>query len=362
VVASGVAATWLSGPAFASPGPMLIATKTIVTGAAQQPNDSLGAVLKVTVQVTAEGGPSAPVGDVIVNAGPSNNCAASVTGPANSRVSTGSCEVHNLADQTYNVTATYKGSGNWSGSSTGSNDEVALGAAPAITSGTPAEKAVPGENYRFTFSASGSPAPTYTLGANAPSWLGINGSTGQVSGTVPSRVGQFSYSVIASNAAGTATAGPYTVVVTSANSQSDVVTGLSCSRSVAIGGSGSCTLTVTNDGASTATGIRADITLPRQLSVRNCGHGWGWGWFTGRSGGCSLNGHTATWQIGSLAAGASKSETLRFTAGQGGYSWGFGRSHSVNRVTVRAAASLWSQPTSHSHTTVVIHPRLGWIW
>jgi Domain of unknown function DUF11/Putative Ig domain len=357
-----MAATWLSGTAFASPGPMLIATKTVVTGTAQQPNDSLGAVLKVTVQVTAVGGSSAPVGDVIVNAGPSNNCAASVSGPSGSTVSTGSCEVHNLSDQTYNVTATYRGSGNWSASSTTSNDEVTLDAAPAITSGTPAEKATGGEDYQFTFSASGSPAPTYKLGANAPGWLSINGSTGAVSGTVPSSIGQFTYSVIASNSVGTATAGPYTVYVTSSNNQSDVVTQLSCSHSVSIYNSGSCTLTVTNDGSSSATGITARIALPRQLSARSCGHGWGWGWFTGRAGGCSLKGNTATWQIGWLAAGASKSETLRFSARQGGYSWGFGNHHRFNRVTVWGSASLSSQSTSVSKATVVIYPRYGWFW
>jgi hypothetical protein len=371
VVVGGVAATMLASSALASsalasPGPMLIATQTVITGTSQQPNDSLGAVLKVNVQVTSKGGSSAPTGDVIVNAGPSNNCAAAVSGPLGSTVSTGSCEVHNLADQTYGVYGAYRGSGNWSASSTGKTQvTLSSNTAPAITSSTPPEKATVGEDYQFTFSASGNPAPAYKLDANAPSWLSINGSTGAVSGTVPwaLRGSEFTYSVIASNSVGTATAGPYTVDVTrSGHSQSDVVSSLTCSGSVTIGRTGSCTLTVTNDGSSTASGVTAAIALPSQLSARSCGHSSGWGWLTGRNGGCTLGGNTATWQIGSLAAGASKAEKVTFTAKQGGYASGFGHHHRWNSVTVRGFADTASQSASKSKATVVIHPRSGWFW
>jgi hypothetical protein len=344
---------------------MLIATKTVVTGSSQQPNDSLGAVLKVSVQVTAQGGSSAPAGDVIVNAGPSNNCAAAVSGPANSKVSTGSCEVHNLADQTYSVYAAYRGSGSWSASKTSSDTQVTLtsNVAPAITSGTPAEKATAGEWYDATIAASGTPTPTYKLDPNAPSWLSINSTTGAVSGRVPHSLSgnQFTYSVIASNSVGNATAGPYTVSVTGTR-QSDVVSSLSCSKSVTIGRSGSCTLTVKNDGSRTASGVTAVIALPSRLSASYCGHGWGWGWLTGHSGGCTLSHNTAAWQLSSLAASASKSETLHFTAGQNGYPWGFGRSHHWNSVTVKGYADTSSQSPSTAKATVVIHPRSGWFW
>jgi hypothetical protein len=274
-VVGGVAASLLATSALASPGPMLIATKTVVTGSSQQANDSLGAVLQVDVQVTAEGGTTGPTGDVIVNAGPSNNCAASLTATAGSTVSTGSCDVHNLSDTTYSVYAAYRGSDNWSQSTTSSDTSVTL---------------------------------------------------------------------------------------TSSTSPTDVVSSLSCSKSVNIGGSGNCALTVTNDGSSTAAGVTAGIKLPSALSVRSCGRGGGWGWLTGRGGGCSVKGGTTSWNVGSLAAGAAKTEKLSFTANQGGYGSGYGHSHRWNSVTVKGAATTSSQSPSASKATVVIHPRSGWFW
>jgi hypothetical protein len=372
VVLGGVAATLLSTNALADPGPMLIATKTTIVGTPQQEaNDSLGAVLSVNVQVQALGGSTGPTGDVIVNAGPSNNCAASLTPTANSTVSTGSCEVHNLSDQTYSVYAQYRGSGNWSASKTDSSDSVTLtnnNKAPAITSGTPAEKASVGEDYQATISASGTPTPTYSLDKNAPSWLSINSTTGAVSGTVPSSLGgnTFTYSVIASNSVGNATAGPYTVAVAAPANATDVVSSLKCSKSVSIAGNGSCTLTVTNDGSSTASNITAEITLPSALTARSCGHsgGGGWGWIIsgGSNGGCSIGNSGASWSISSLAAGASKNVKLNFIAGAGGYGWGYGHHHSHNSVTVKGSATTSSQSPSVSKATVKVSPRWGWFW
>jgi|GEM_PF-3681964 len=275
VMAGGVAAGLMASPAFADPGPVLIATNTVVTNVAmsQQPNDPGSAMLTVHVSVTAKGGTSAPTGDVIISAG-SDNCAAAMTGPAASAVSTGSCNIANMANGTYAVSAAYQGADNWSGSSTANKTQVII----------------------------------------------------------------------------------------SMPSQTDVVSWLSCSKSVNIGGSGSCTLTVKNDGSSTATGITAEIALPSRLSARSCGHGWGWGPLTGHGGGCSLTGHAATWQIRSLTAGASRSETLRFTAGQNGYPWDFGRSHHSQDVTVHGSAVTASQRHSNSRANVMIHPRAGWFW
>jgi uncharacterized repeat protein (TIGR01451 family) len=252
---------------------MLIATKTVVTQTTQQANDSNGAVLQVDVQVTALGGSSAPGGKVIVNAGASNTCTAWLGNP-NGLASTGSCDVHGLADQTYDVWAKYQGAGNLSSSPTTANTQATL-----------------------------------------------TGST-----------------------------------------QSDVASSLSCSHSVTVGRSGKCTLTVTNNGSSTATGITASVTLPSRLSTRSCGHGWGWGWLSNRGGGCSLKGNTATWTISSLAAGASKAETLNFSASQNGYAYGYGHHHRWNSVTVWGSADTSSQSASNSKATVVIYPRSGWFW
>ncbi|MGO9196800.1 MAG: putative Ig domain-containing protein [Acidimicrobiales bacterium] len=67
--------------------------------------------------------------------------------------------------------------------------------------------------YYYQFGAYGVPTPTYKLGSGSPSWLGIDKTTGQVLGTLPSGVTTFSYSVVASNSTGSTTAGPFTVTV-----------------------------------------------------------------------------------------------------------------------------------------------------
>jgi Putative Ig domain len=67
--------------------------------------------------------------------------------------------------------------------------------------------------YAYVFAASGVPAPAYSLEPGAPSWLSINAGTGLVSGEFgPMERGfDFSYPVVATNAVGSVTAGPFTV-------------------------------------------------------------------------------------------------------------------------------------------------------
>jgi hypothetical protein len=86
--------------------------------------------------------------------------------------------------------------------------------APAFTAASPPLTVLAGQSYAYTFAASGFPAPSYSLGAGAPSWLSINASTGALSGTVPTNISSFSYSVTASDSVGNpATAGPFTITV-----------------------------------------------------------------------------------------------------------------------------------------------------
>ena len=66
-----------------------------------------------------------------------------------------------------------------------------------------------GTVYEAVFSAGAYPAASYAL-TSAPSWLSID-ANGNVFGTTPSGISSFSYSVTATNALGSATAGPYTV-------------------------------------------------------------------------------------------------------------------------------------------------------
>ena len=93
------------------------------------------------------------------------------------------------------------------------NFTLTVNQAPAFTAASPPLTVIAGQSYAYTFAARGFPAPA-TAGSGAPSWLSINASTGAVSGTVPTNISSFSYSVAASNSVGNpATAGPFTVSV-----------------------------------------------------------------------------------------------------------------------------------------------------
>ena len=87
-----------------------------------------------------------------------------------------------------------------------------LGETPAITSQAPPKDTTVGEPYSFTFAASGSPPPSFSLAnGQLPDGLGL-GPSGVLSGT-PTKAGTYTFSVTASNPAGTAVGGPYTITV-----------------------------------------------------------------------------------------------------------------------------------------------------
>ena len=145
--------------------------------------------------------------------------------------------------------------------------------APAFVMDSPPLTAVAGQAYDYTFEASGTPAPSYALASGAPSWLSVNASTGEVTGTPPSGTTSFSYTVTATNAAGSATAGPFTVTVTKASTNADISAALSCPAAMTVGGTGTCTLTVANAGPATASKVVAGILLPSALSEVSCTSG-----------------------------------------------------------------------------------------
>jgi uncharacterized repeat protein (TIGR01451 family) len=96
----------------------------------------------------------------------------------------------------------------------------------------------------------------------------------------------------------------YTAVPVS--NKADIRAGLSCPASLAVGQSGTCTLTVTNAGPALATRVVAGAVVPAALKVTGC------------SGGCSRSGGTLGWSLGSLPAGQSDPVTISVTAARAG--------------------------------------------
>jgi hypothetical protein len=88
----------------------------------------------------------------------------------------------------------------------------ATGTSPTFSHPSPPVTGTVNQPYTYSFVASGSPTPTYQLAPGAPTWLTIDPITGTVSGT-PTESGPQTFSVTATNSAGSATAGPFTVTV-----------------------------------------------------------------------------------------------------------------------------------------------------
>jgi len=84
--------------------------------------------------------------------------------------------------------------------------------APAFTAAAPALGALVGTPYTYAFVASGSPAPVLSVADGAlPTGLDLS-PTGELTGT-PTTPGDYTFSVTATNDAGSATAGPFTITV-----------------------------------------------------------------------------------------------------------------------------------------------------
>jgi uncharacterized repeat protein (TIGR01451 family) len=173
--------------------------------------------------------------------------------------------------------------------------------APSFVQASPPLTASKGTPYGYTFQASGTPAPTYSL-SGGPSWLSIDSTTGVVSGTPPNGT-TFTYSVVATSSAGSATAGPFTVAVTSpppASTRADVSVSLSCPRSAKVGVTTSCKVTVKNSGPATAKNVWVALALPYSLRLVSTSSGQSW-WH-----------NVVTWKTSSLSSRASKTFTVTF--------------------------------------------------
>jgi uncharacterized repeat protein (TIGR01451 family) len=183
---------------------------------------------------------------------------------------------------------------------------ITVNQAPAFVVDSPPLTATAGQPYDYTFAASGTPAPAYALASGAPSWLSVDASTGEVTGTPPAGTTSFSYTVTATNVAGEATAGPFAVTVTKASTNANISAVLRCPASMTAGSAATCTLTVANAGPAAASNVTAAIVLPSALSETSC------------SSGCTRHGNVYTWTQASLGDGASAQFSITVKASRAG--------------------------------------------
>jgi len=287
----------------------------------------------ISVQVSVTNAATLPDGFSVSGAG--SGCTGSVSagmfGMPASGSGTGHCFI-SVGAGTYSLTAVFESESSSPTSVTVGNPSPPPGGNAPVWSADSPSTSVDGQSFSYDFQASGS--PSYGLSTNA-GWLGIDPSTGMVSGTIPDGITSFTFSVKAWNNFGTVWAGPFTVFFRHHQhhnnfGNANIETSLSCPSTVFTGQHGTCTLWVTNDGSGPASDVTAQITLPWQLRADYCGY------FNFFSFGCSISGNTASEDLGTLYPHQGKHLSVTFTA-LTGFNL-FGRHHG-HRDTVKVVGS-----------------------
>jgi uncharacterized repeat protein (TIGR01451 family) len=213
-----------------------------------------------------------------------------------------------VASGSYPVKVTvFSGSASWNGQATAVVAPVQT--PPQFTAAAPPLTASTGTPYSYTFSASGAPAPTFALTSGAPSWLSIGSNSGVVSGTPPSGIAGFTYSVVASNGVSpNATTVAFTVTVSSSTKTSaDIAVAISGPAAATKNSTVTYNVVVTNNGPSTAmnalvvVGIGPNVSLVSATPAPQASVFDLW-----------------TWCVPSLAAGHSSAFTLKVKVTKGG--------------------------------------------
>ena len=343
----------------------------------------------VTVSVSVTGG-TQPLGTFSVS-GAGNGCTGNLYGGmfgmSGNGDGNGRCVIPSVAPGTYTLTASYDGAtgagsvtvptpGPTPGPTQGGN-------APVFTADSPSTS-VSGQSFSYQFQATNS--PSFQL-VGAPSWLSIN--NGMVSGNIPDGTNSFSFSVYAWNQWGHVTVGPFWVYFHQHQyynhrnynnyAETNLSTSLYCTSPVYNGGSGTCTLRVSNSnrdffwgpgqynnnfgpnfGQNFASDITAQISLPYQLKAEYCGYSYFY------YNGCHIYGNTAYENIGNLYPGQSRSLTVHFRVQSGFNIWGYNHGNSFwVRVTGSASSNrgyfnFFGRGQSYSTAYVQIRPYGIW--
>lgn len=136
-------------------------------------------------------------------------------------------------------------------------DSAQQGTSPSLN-GTPTAGTV-GQPYSFQFTVGGDPAPRVTA-AGLPAWLSISPS-GLLTGT-PTEAGSWTFRVSASNSSGFVAISTTVTVNEAVKPKADLKLSMSSPATVQRNATFSYTVTVRNDGPSTATGVKTTVALP----------------------------------------------------------------------------------------------------
>lgn len=206
----------------------------------------------------------------------------------------------NGAGYTVTVTAT-----NSTGSTTSApSSPVVVGLAPTIDGAAAA--GMVGAAYSFQYLLSGAPAPTVTLvGGSLPAGLALS-AAGLISGT-PTAAGTFNITVQASNAVGAAEISSTIVVNRASGTKADLRLTVTGPAAVAVHGTFTYTVKVTNAGPAAAKDVTTTLLLPSGVQFRSA------------SSGEVQVGRTVLWNTTNLNSGAATTFTVTVkTTGQRG--------------------------------------------
>ena len=185
-------------------------SKTVVSSSAGVAAYGAENLVQFSATVSAANSEPIPAGEgVTIHVG-SVTCSATTNAAG---VATCTISATALVAGSYTVSATYVGDTNITGSSSANAVAFLVGVKPVFTSATTTSVAV-GHTLNFHVSATGSPAPTYSISGTLPHGVTFNAATGVLSGTPTfGTQGTYTLTITATNALGS-TSQTFTLTVT----------------------------------------------------------------------------------------------------------------------------------------------------